>query len=143
MNNLVLMGAILPVMILNFSSHSILATGDPKHCQGYDACYTIGYRDGYNDAQAGVSPAYACVGHSENWCSGYNDGFRAGNGGSNIFYGQKSDQTSNINVTGDNNKIFVNQQSDNQMGFTSGRKSTSGTLPNCVILCLDSNISIK
>jgi hypothetical protein len=38
------------------------------------------------------------------------DGFRAGNGGSNIYYGQRSDQTSNINVKGNNNKIIVDQQ---------------------------------
>jgi hypothetical protein len=144
MNNLVFLGAIFPMLILISQSHSVFAFSDPKHCQGYDACYTIGYRDGYNDAQNGISPAYACVGHSENWCAGYNSGFRAGNGGSNIFYGQRSDQTANINVHGNNNKISIDQQSDNlEEGFMSGHKSSDGVLRSCIILCLNSNIRIK
>lgn len=139
---LVLVGAIFLVFILLAQSHSISAYGDPKHCHMYDACYAMGYSDGYNDAKNGISPAYACVGHSTGWCAGYNDGSRAGNGGSNIFYGQRSDQSANINIHGDNNKININQQvGDN--GFTSGRKLTGGVLPNCVILCLNSNIRIK
>jgi len=137
--HLVLMGALFTILILISQSHSVFAYSDPKHCQGYNACYVIGYRDGYNDAQNGVSPAYACVGHSENWCTGYNDGFRTGNGGSNIFYGQRSYQSANINIHGDNNKISINQQSSNQAGFTSGH----GILPSCVIVCLNSNIRIK
>lgn len=142
MNNLVFLGALFLMLILS-SYHSVFAYNDPNHCRGYNACYTIGHRDGYDDAKNGISPAYSCVGHSEKWCAGYNDGFRAGNGGSNIFYGQSSDQTSNIHVRGDNNKIIVNQQSDNQMGSTSGHKSSDGVLLSCIILCLNSNIRIK
>src|SRR6184192_3872852 len=115
MNYLVLVGAIFPMLILTAPSHQVFAYRDPKHCNG-DSCYAIGYNDGYNDAQNGLSPAYACVGHSKIWCAGYNDGFRAGNGGSNIFHGQRSDQSANINVHGSNNKIDVNQQNNNQVG---------------------------
>jgi hypothetical protein len=141
MRYLALMGAIFPILMIIVPSHQI-AFGDPKHCNGY-SCYTIGYNDGYNDAQNGHSPAYACVGHSEVWCSGYSNGFRAGNGGNNIFYGQRSDQNANINIHGDNNRININQESSNQIGTMSGHKSTGGVLPNCVILCLNSNIRIK
>jgi hypothetical protein len=118
-----------------------LVLGDPKYCHGY-SCYTIGYNDGYNDAQNGNSPAYACVGHSSGWCDGYNSGFRAGNGGSNIYYGQ-SDQTVKLNIRGDNNKISINQQSNKHVGFTSGHRSVDGDLPNCEILYFNSNIRIK
>jgi hypothetical protein len=144
MKYLALMGAIFPILVLIVPLHQI-AFGDPKHCHGY-ACYSIGYDDGYIDAQNGNSPAYACVGHSETWCAGYNDGFRAANGGSNIFYGQRSEQSANINIHGDNNKISINQQNSNQVGdnvFTSGHKFNGGALPNCVILCLNSDIRIK
>lgn len=65
-----------------------------------------------------LSAAYACAGHSENWCSGYSDRFRARNGGNNIFYGQSA----NVYLSGDNNIISINQQNDNQMGD----KSTGG-----------------
>jgi hypothetical protein len=130
-SNLIFLGAIFPMLISSSYSHSVFAYNDPNHCSGYNTCYTIGYRDGYNDAQNGISPAYTCVGH-ENWCAGYNDGFRAGNDGSNIFYGQRSNQTANINVHGNNNKISVDQQSYNQMGFTPGHKSSDGILPSCV-----------
>jgi hypothetical protein len=132
--------AIFPILMIIAPSIQMVF-GDPIHCHGY-GCYSIGYNDGYTDAKNG-SPAYACVGHSEIWCAGYNNGFRVGNGGSNIFYGQKSEQTFTINVTGDKNKITVNQQNDNQQGFMSGHKSSEGILPNCVILCLNSNIRIK
>jgi hypothetical protein len=104
MNYLVLIGVIFTMLIFLISqSHSGFAHIDPKHCHGYYVCYAIGYRDGYNNAQNGVSSAYACVGHSEIWCSGYNSGFCAGNSGSNIFYG------STLNIHGDNDKISVNQ----------------------------------
>jgi hypothetical protein len=76
----------------------------------------------------------------------YNDGFRAGNGGSNIFYGQRNDQSANINIHGDNSRISINQESSNQVGdtgFTSEHQSNDVILPNCVILCLNSNIRIK
>src|SRR5438094_979543 len=101
MNNLILIGAIFPILIIIVPSHPVFASSDPKHCYGYNACYSIGDNDGYTDAQNGVSPLYACVGHSEVWCNGYNDGFRVGNGGTNIFYGQRSDQSTNINIHGD------------------------------------------
>jgi hypothetical protein len=141
MKYLALMGVIFPILIVIMPSHQI-AFGDPKHCNGY-SCYAIGYNDGYNDAQNENSPAYACVGHSEIWCSGYNNGFRAGSGGSNIFYGQSNDQGANISIHGDNNRISINQESSNQVGITSGHESTSGTLPNCVVLCLNSDIRIR
>ena len=142
MNYLVLVGAIFPMLILTAPSHQVFAYRDPKHCNG-DSCYAIGYNDGYNEAQNGLSPAYACVGHSEIWCAGYNDGFRTGNGGSNISYGQRSDQSANINIHGD---ININQKSNGHMGnngFTSGYELNGDTLPDCVILCLNSIIRIK
>jgi len=55
---LILIAIIFPILIVTMPPHQ-MALGDPKHCQGYNACYVIGYRDGYNDAQNGVSPAYA------------------------------------------------------------------------------------
>ena len=85
---------------------------------------TLLVRDGYYDAQNRNSPAYACVGHSTIWCSGYNEGFSTGNDGSNIFYGQRTDQS------GDKE-------------FTSEHKSTGDMLPDCAILCLNSDIRIK
>jgi len=111
-------GALVFAPIL--SSHSAFAYNDPKHCQGYNACFSIGYNDGYSDAQKGVSPAYACIGHSQRWCSGYNQGFRAGNGGSNIYYGPNTGQTANLDVRGDNNKISIDQQTNNQIGDMAG-----------------------
>ena len=108
MNNLVSFGASFPISILILQTHSTFASTDPKHCQGYNTCYAIGYQSGYKDAQNGVCSAFVCVGHSEIWCSGYNDEFHAENGGSNIFYGLVSDQSANLNVHGNNNKISIN-----------------------------------
>jgi hypothetical protein len=51
MDNMVFLGTIFPMLILISQSCSVLALSDPKHCQGHDVRYTIGYRDGYNDAQ--------------------------------------------------------------------------------------------
>jgi len=56
-----------------------------------------------------------------------------------IFHGHRSDQFANINVRGDNDKINVNQQSNNQVGDTSGH----GALPECVILCFNPDVRIK
>jgi hypothetical protein len=134
-----IMGAIFPILMI-IAPAIQMVFGDPIHCNGYGS-YSIGYNDGYTDAKNGTSPAYGCEGHSEIWCAGYNSGFRVGNGGSNIFYGQWSDQSANINIRGNDNKININQQSSNQVG--DGHRSTNGILPNCVILCLNSNVRIK
>jgi hypothetical protein len=108
--------------------------------------FDIGYQDGYTDAQNGVSPAYACMSHSQAWCSGYNEGFRAGNGGSNIYAGPE--QGASINVRGDNNKVGINQQTnvdlrDNEGYVSNQKRGSASSLPNCVILCLNSYINIK
>jgi hypothetical protein len=145
----ILMAVVLPISVLIAPSHLAFAHNDPRHCSGYDACFSIGYNDGYSDAQNGISPAYACVGHSQGWCSGFNSGFSAGNGGSTIYYGPNTVQSARIDVHGDNNKINIDQQTNNQVGdgdgFSSGqmKKSSRDTLPNCLILCINSDIRIR
>jgi len=146
MNRLILMAVVIPILVLIAPSHLAFAYNDPKHCNGYNVCFDIGYHDGYIDAQNEPSPAYACVSHSHAWCSGYNEGFRAGNGGGNIYFGPNTGQTASIDVHGDNNKVSINQQTNNQLGdngFSSSLRKNSGVLPNCVILCLNSDITIK
>lgn len=140
------MAVVIPIWILIAPSHLVFAYNDPKHCDGYNVCFDVGYQDGYTDAQDGASPAHACVGHSQAWCSGYNDGFRMGNGGSDVYYGQTSDQSANINIRGNNDKVIVNQRTDNQVGdtgFSTMHKSNGGALPTCLILCINSDIRIK
>jgi hypothetical protein len=77
------------------------------------------------------------VGHSQAWCSGYNEGFRSGNGWSNIYDSQNTGQTASIDVHGNNNKISIEQQANNQVGNSGGSSSDykeSGRtgLPKCV-----------
>jgi len=59
MKHLTLMAAVIPILVLIAPSHLAFAYNDPKHCNGYDVCFSIGYDDGYSDAQKGLSPAYA------------------------------------------------------------------------------------
>jgi hypothetical protein len=148
MKHLILMTVVIPILLLIAPSHLTAAYNDPKHCRGYDACFSIGYDDGYSDAKSGISPAYACVGHSQAWCSGYNEGFRAGNGGSNIYFDPSTEQAASINVRGDNNKISIDQQMNDHLGNNEGyvsnqKRSSASSLPNCVILCLNSYVNIK
>jgi hypothetical protein len=145
MNHLILMAVVIPISVLIAPSYLAFAYNDPKHCDGYNTCFNVGYQDGYTDAQNGASPAYACVGHSQGWCDGYNSGFSTGNGGSTIYYGPNTVQSARIDVHGDNNKININQQTSSQVGDNgfSTRSKTSGVLPNCVILCLNSDVRIK
>jgi hypothetical protein len=150
MNHLILMAVVIPILVLIAPSHLAIAYKDPKHCYGYDGCFVIGYNDGHSDAEKGISPAYACVGHSQGWCDGYNSGYRAGNGGTSIYDGpntvQRSDQSAEITIHGNNNKISINQQTSNQVGdngFSSSHWKSSSVLSNCVILCLNSDIRIK
>ena len=142
MSQFILPAAIILILFSIISFHSASAYSDPKHCS---ACFTIGYKDGYSDSQNEVSPAYACVGHSSGWCDGYNDGFRAGNGGSNIYYGPNTGQSASIAVHGNNNKVSINQQSSSQVRdnkeFPGSHKE--GALPSCLVLCLNSDIRIR
>jgi hypothetical protein len=142
------MAVVLPILVLIAPSYTAFAYNDPKHCSGYNVCFSIGYDDGYSDTQKGSSPAYACVGHSQAWCAGYNSGFRAGNNGSNIYYGPNTGQTSSIDVHGNNNKISIYQRANSQVGdsggFSSDQDGNSRTsLPKCMILCFDSNVKIN
>jgi hypothetical protein len=146
MNHLILMAVVTPILVLMAPPYSVFAYDDPKHCFGYNTCFNIGYQDGYTDKQNGASPSYACVGHSHAWCSGYNDGFRAGNGGSNIYIGPSTGQSASINIRGNDDKVSINQQTNNQVednGFSSSHGKSIGVLPNCVILCLNSEIRLK
>jgi len=77
----------------------------PKCCHGYDACFSIGYDDGYSDAKSRISPAYASVGHSQSWCNGYNSGFRAGNGSSVIYDGPNTEQKAGVESMIMNSKL--------------------------------------
>jgi len=145
MNNLILMIVIIQSSVLIAPSHLTFAYSDPKLCNIYNVYFDIGYRDGYSDAQNGISPAYACVDHSRGWCDGYNAGFRAGNGGNNIYYGADARQSPSVDVHGDNNKISINQQSSSQVRdnkeFPGSHKE--GALPSCLVLCLNSDIRIR
>lgn len=143
--NLMLMAVIIPIMVLIATSHLAFAYNDPKHCSD-NACFSIGYDDGYSDAQKGSSPAYACVSHSQGWCDGYNAGFRAGNGGSNNYFGPNTGQSASINIRGNNDKVSINQRTDNQVGgngFSTMHMSNGGALPTCLILCINSDIRIN
>jgi hypothetical protein len=105
-------------------------------------------RRGYSNAQNGISPAYACVGHSHGWCDGYNSGFRPANDGSNIYDSPNIGQTATIDVHGNNNKIITDQQPTNQVGDNDGLSSghvggSRDTLPKCVILYVNSDIRMK
>lgn len=51
MKYLLFLGAIFSMLILILQSQSVFAYNDPNHCRGYNACYAIGYKDGYNDGQ--------------------------------------------------------------------------------------------
>jgi len=144
MNHLILMAVVTPILVLVAPSHLVFAYNDPKHCQGYNDCFDIGYLDGYTHAQNGASPPYSCVGHSQGWCDGYKVGFRAGNGGNNSYFGPNTGQSASINVRGDNNKISIVQQTNNQVEGDYGSSSNQrSALPNCVVLCLNSYLDIK
>lgn len=95
-------GAIVPMLVLMSQSHAVLAYTDPKHCQVYDTCYSIGQRDGFYDGQhthvlvvvKSAAPVTIPVFKQE----------------MGAVYSQD-----NINIGGDNNKVIVVQQSDNRL----------------------------
>jgi hypothetical protein len=104
--------------------------------------FAIGYNYRYTDAKNGITPAYACVGHSEIWCTGDNDGFRAGNRDNNVYY-EQSDQRANLYITGDNNKTSINQQGNTLEGGNEFASRHKSALPNCLISCLNSDVRVK
>lgn len=61
--------------------------------------YRDGWKQGDSDAINDISPANACDGHSDNWCTGYNDGFKSGNEGSPFFMGNtQQSESSNVEI---------------------------------------------
>jgi hypothetical protein len=89
--------------------------------------------------------------HSSNFCAGFIDGYNAEWNSLPAYHNQRvqqtTDQSSSVNIKGNNNRVTVNQQTNNNVGGqNSGYGHShyghgSGILPRCFILC--SNIEVR
>lgn len=114
-----------------------------------DSSFPTGWTDGINnamyDTNAGNQYNSNCPdGHSISYCNGYVVGYNhywysADHTRTDIRF--SNTQGSDINIKGDNNRVTVNQQSNQQVGDNGGGGSGSGSgsshspLPRCVFLC--------
>ncbi len=114
---------------------------DPQHCDrdGYPSCYGIGYQDGQNEAQNRNGYA-GCNGHSSEWCLGYDVGYYGNNIASNHNNVGQS-ETSNINISGNNNHVNLNHRqltNNGNSGFEYGyRCHHGGVNPQCRVICIN------
>jgi hypothetical protein len=90
--------------------------------------------------------------HSSNFCAGFIDGYNAQwTSLAPVFMqrhwervNQQTEQSSNVNIKGNNNRVVVNQQASNNVGsngYGYGHSSSSGINPRCTILC--ANIQVR
>jgi hypothetical protein len=92
--------------------------------------YNRGLRDGERDAAFNDScPSH----HTPIFCSGYRIGYAEGFNANPTFLSQE--QTSGVNIDGNNNRAEVNQGQSNNDRFT-GNGDGNGQLFRCKILCV-------
>jgi len=112
--------------------------------------YNAGWNDGQYNAQTDWNNGYktpdqSCPTdhhHTQEYCNGYFAGYGdEWNRSYNIYYsnsGTQQDQTSNVNIHGNNNRVTVNQgqSSDNPDNTNHHHDSGGGNLPNCHAFCI-------
>lgn len=80
------------------------ALADPQYCYSYGECYNTGHRNGY----VGVCPLNACYYHTQAYYDGYLQGYR-GSFSNNANSGFQQDESSQVNIHGNNNDVNINQ----------------------------------
>jgi hypothetical protein len=146
----------LPLICLLLLS-AIAATSTSIQAFAHTEKYWIGYPQGQAQARTDYfayaqdyrpfCPVYdswtAANGpHSSNFCAGFIDGYNAQWNAlasqHNTRVQQSTSQDSNIRVNGDNNRVTVNQQVNNNVGGQNGGSGSRGHgsyQPNCSFLC--------
>jgi hypothetical protein len=160
---------LLPIRCLVLLS-TIAATGTIISQAAF--AHTSNYNKGYPQGQAQARQDYSAYAqdyrpfcpvydswtekngpHSSNFCAGFIHGYNQAWYAlvwktHNQRVSQSTDQSSNVNIKGNNNRVTVNQQVNNNVGgqnsggYGSGSYGNGhGILPRCFILC--SNIQVR
>ncbi len=124
--------------------HVDLGHYEPNYIMGYITSMVGGYfwlmlfRPVYDAWTEAHGP------HSSNFCAGFIYGYNAAwnnIAANNQRVQQSTSQDSNVNIKGDNNRVTVNQQVNNNVGGQNGygsdghSVSNNGYQPRCAILC--------
>lgn len=134
----------------------VAAVGTTTPVFAHTQHYYVGFADGSHAAFRDYGYGYdaSCPtrddgsDHTPNYCAGYTDGYRAQWHAIYVYHHlqtQSIDQSSSVNIKGNNNRIVVNQQANNGVNqpvsvYGYGH-SSSGINPRCAILC--ANIQIR
>jgi hypothetical protein len=134
-----LIGLILCGLILLFVSTIPQVFADPQHCYSHGDCYNLGYGHGYTDLRNGYSSVDACHNHSQAYCDGYHQGYGDAIS-NNPNTGFQQDQSSQVNIHGNNNDVNINQAQSVQSGNGGdGGNSYHGANPRCLLICATVN----
>jgi hypothetical protein len=128
------------------------------HTQHYYVGFADGSHTAFRDYGYGYNPSCPTnddgSDHTANYCAGYTDGYRAQWHAIYVYHHpqtQSIEQSSNVNIRGNNNRVVVNQQASNNVGerqqggqsypypFYPDRQHSIN--PRCAILC--ANIQIR
>lgn len=149
---------LLPVSCLIFLGATATSIQAFAHTSNYNKGYPQGQTQAKTDYYAYANdyrpfcPVYdkwteANGPHTSNFCAGFIDGYNAQWNALAQYHSQSIQQrtslSSGVNIKGDNNRVTVNQQVNNNVGGQNGYGYSGGhgVLPRCVILC--SNIRVN
>ena len=149
---------LLPVSCLIFLGATATSIQAFAHTSNYNKGYPQGQTQAKTDYYAYANdyrpfcPVYdkwteANGPHTSNFCAGFIDGYNAQWNALAQYRSQSIQQrtslSSGVNIKGDNNRVTVNQQVNNNVGGQNGYGYSGGhgVLPRCVILC--SNIRVN
>jgi hypothetical protein len=94
------------------------------------------------NGQNGYNPINACYYHTEEYCEGYHQGYRDGIS-NNTNNGLQQDESSQVNIHGNNNDVNINQAQNAQSGIdgggSEGWNSYHGANPRCLLICATVN----
>ncbi len=137
MNKIILAGALLPLLLL-VAPEAFADSSYQHYINGWNA----GQDQATSDWQAGyTTPNQNCPGHhhTSEYCRGYFNGYGdLWNRSIQANGNTDQQQTSNVNIKGNNNDVTVQQGQASNVPSGSG---SSGDNPRCVLLCGSVNVN--
>jgi hypothetical protein len=139
------------VFILGFasttSSHAFASESNAKrYSDGYHNGFDAAGNDNTYNPTCDPNGQFTSDGqHTTIYCSGWADGYQAAwneKQQPNTNTGTQSEQTSNVNIHGDNNRVQVNQGQSSNAGNAfspdniDGHHGGSSSNPSCKIVCI-------
>ncbi len=146
MASILILGLTISMLLLTPNAYARNLSDSQRYNDGYNNGYSAALQDNSYDSTCDPHGQYTSDGqhttyYCNGWANGYQDGWNNKNNGNSYNSGTQQEQSSNVNVRGNNNRVTVNQgQSSNSDNTFSPDNiygnNPGGSNPNCKVICI-------